>query len=407
MTNLIESNGDPIRLLNGETEMIDPAALKLHEVNPRQGDVGALCVSFRENGFWGAVVVDRRDGRVLAGNHRVMAARQLGMRMIPVQYIETDGEIHALRVLLADNRHSDLATYDNNLLAELLQTVNADGGLLGTGYDGDDLDDLLAELGRDMEPEPAPDAETDRADELRQKWGVESGQLWQLGRHRLLCGDSTIAEDVGRLLDGNKPALMVTDPPYGVAYEGGVANKKKRKKIEGDESTDVFAPALELAGRFMANGAWYVWHAGKYAVPVYNAIEDSGYEVRALIVWNKLKAHYGAPSAHYCQKHEPCLYSVRGSAEFIGPSNETTVWDIEQPHRNEHHPTQKPLECMERPIRNHKGDVYEPFAGSGTTIVAAERQNRTCYAMEIDPGYVGVILERLSLMGLEPELLDA
>jgi hypothetical protein len=145
---LIETtSGEPIRLLNLETALVSPNAVKIHEVNPRQGDVGALCVSFRENGFYGSVIVDKRDGRVLAGNHRVIAARQLGMMQIPVQYVETDGDIHALRVLLADNRHSDLATYDNNILAELLQTVNADGGLIGTGYDGDDLDQLLYEIG--------------------------------------------------------------------------------------------------------------------------------------------------------------------------------------------------------------------------------------------------------------------
>lgn len=150
--NVIETkNGSPIRLLNLESSLVSPDDVKIHEVNPRQGDVGALCVSFQENGFYGSVIVDKRDGRVLAGNHRVMAARQLGMMQIPVQYVETDGDIHALKVLLADNRHSDLATYDNNLLAELLQTVAGADSLLGTGYDGDDLDDLLRKVTPDRD----------------------------------------------------------------------------------------------------------------------------------------------------------------------------------------------------------------------------------------------------------------
>lgn len=147
---LIETtSGEPIRLLNLETALVSPDNVKLNEVNPRQGDVGALCVSFRENGFYGAVVVDKRDGRVLAGNHRVMAARQLGMMQIPVQYVKTDGDIHALRVLLADNRHSDIASYDDNVLAELLQTMNSDDGLLGTGYSTHDVENLVNELDHD------------------------------------------------------------------------------------------------------------------------------------------------------------------------------------------------------------------------------------------------------------------
>jgi len=143
-------DGDPIRLLNLETGMADPSELRLHETNPRQGDVGAIATSFKENGFYGRVIVDKRDSRVLAGNHRVKAALALGMLKIPVEYIETDGDIHAIKVLIGDNRHSDLATYDNEILAELLQTLAASSeGLLGTGYDGDDVDALLYELGLD------------------------------------------------------------------------------------------------------------------------------------------------------------------------------------------------------------------------------------------------------------------
>jgi len=147
----------------------------------------------------------------------------------------------------------------------------------------------------------------------------------------------------------------------------------------------------------MVDGAWYVWHAGRLAEPVYAAIRKCGWDVRALLIWNKLKPHYGAPMAHYCQKHEPCLYSVKGNAAFCGPSNECTVWDIEQPHRNEHHPTQKPVECMARPIRNHDApEVYDPFVGSGTTIVACQNLGRRCYAIEIHPPYCAVTLERMA-----------
>lgn len=195
---------------------------------------------------------------------------------------------------------------------------------------------------------------------------------------------------------------MVTDPPYGVDYVGGAVNIKKRQPIPGDAAPVIFGPALKAAASIMPEGAWYIWHAGREARHVYEAVDAAGYDIRSLIIWNKLDAHYGAPAAHYCQKHEPCLYCVRGAAHWIGPSNEVTVWDIKQPSRNEYHPTEKPLECMARPIRNHEGDVYDPFLGSGTTMVAAEQLGRVCYAMEIEPKYVAVALERMSAMGLEP-----
>ena len=240
-----------------------------------------------------------------------------------------------------------------------------------------------SEIMEDEVPEPPVDPVT------------KPGDLWLLGDHRLLCGDSTKAEDVERLMAGAKAEMMVTDPPYGVDYDGGKANAKKREKLSGDDTTEVFDAGLSAALNAVPSGAWYIWHADRYAEPVYAAIRKCGFDVRALIVWNKLKAHYGAPSAHYCQKHEPCLYAVRDSAGFCGPSNEVTVWDIEQPHRNEHHPTQKPIICMARAIRNHDAkSVYDPFLGSGTTLIAAEQLGRKCYGIEISPAYCDVIVKR-------------
>jgi len=402
-------DGDIIKLLNdGPPSVVPVDRLVLHEANPRQGDVGALAVSYKENGFYGSVIVDARDMRVLAGNHRVKAAVALGMEKIPVQLIKTDSEMHAIKILLADNRHSDLATYDNEVLAELLQTVAlSDEGLLGTGFDGDDVDELLKEVGFASDPEEAPEAEIDRAEELRVKWGVEHGQLWQIGRHRLLCGDSTNNDDVERLLGGNEPALMVTDPPYGVEYDpkwraavGINKNKNKMGKVQNDDRAD-WTEAWELSPANVA----YCWHADRHASEVQTSLESAGFEMRSQIIW--AKDRMALSRGHYHWQHEPCWYAFKPgkSADYIGDRKQTTLWNI--PARDDSglgHGTQKPLECMERPIRHHKGDVYEPFAGSGTTIVAAERQNRTCYAIEIDPGYVAVILERLSLMGLEPEL---
>jgi DNA modification methylase len=273
--------------------------------------------------------------------------------------------------------------------SEGLQQMYADMAEAAELYEGDN-----AEIVEDEIPEPPVDPIT------------KPGDLWTLGEHRLLCGDSTKAEDVERLMAGAKAGMMVTDPPYGVDYDGGQANAKKREKLSGDDTTEVFNAGLSAALNAVPSGPWYIWHADRYAEPVYAAIRKCGFDVRALIVWNKLKAHYGAPSAHYCQKHEPCLYAVRDSAGFCGPSNEVTVWDIEQPHRNEHHPTQKPIICMARAIRNHDAEsVYDPFLGSGTTLIAAEQLGRKCYGMEISPQYCDVIVKRWeTLTGKKAEL---
>ena len=407
------TTGDnPIRLLNLGTGFESPQALVLHEANPRQGDVGALCVSYKENGFYGRVIVDKRDMRVLAGNHRVKAALALGMERIPVEYIQTDGDLHAIKILIADNRHSDLADYDKNLLAELLQTVASSNlGLDGTGFDGDDLDDLLKEVGYNIEPEEAPEAQVDKAEELREKWGVEYGQLWQIGRHRLLCGDSTNRDDVERLLGGAKPKLMITDPPYGVEYDPAWRNKllgesdRRTGQVDNDNVCNWTEAWVLFPGDVV-----YCWHAGRHASEVQASLNAAGFEMRSQIIW--AKDRMAISRGHYHWQHEPCWYAFRKgkTADFIGDRSQTTLWQIGVMDVGDMdtkiHGTQKPLECMQRPIRNHEGDVYEPFAGSGTTIVAAERQNRTCYAMEIDPGYVGVILERMSMMGLEPILVD-
>ncbi len=367
---------------------------RLHPQAQREALHGAL----NEVGWVAPVIENRRTGMLVDGHERVWQALQNGDANVPFVEVDLD-EAEEAYVLATLDPIGAMAAADAAKLDDLLRDVQS-------GEAG--VQQMLAKLAEDAglykEPKEAPEAQVDRAEELRVKWGTERGQLWEIGRHRLLCGDSTNAEDVARLLCGERPLLMVTDPPYGVAYEGGVVNEAKRERIAGDESAALYGPALRLAASAIPEGAWYVWHADREALGVYEAVGAAGYDIRALLIWNKIDAHYGAPSAHYCQKHEPCLYCVRGNAHWAGPSNEVTVWDIKQPSVNEWHPTQKPVECMARPIRNHEGDVYDPFLGSGTTMVAAEQLGRVCYGMEIDPAYVAVALERLAGMGLEPRL---
>ena len=361
----------------------DPANVRKH------GDqnLAAIKASLARFGQQKPIVVNA-DGVVIAGNGTLMAARALGWQTIKAVRTNLAGS-EATAFAIADNRTAELAEWDDAALQQQLAAIAIDDDelLAATGFDEKELAKLAAANAPEVTEDEVPEAPADPI--------TQPGDLWLLGKHRLLCGDSTKAEDVERLMDGATANLMVTDPPYGVDYAGGQVNATKRERLQNDDDTEVFGNALALAVTAVPTGSWYVWHAGKYAEPVYAAIRDCGYEVRALIVWNKLKAHYGAPSAHYCQKHEPCLYAVNGSAGFIGASNEVTVWDIDQPSRNEYHPTQKPMECMARAIRNHDAPlVYDPFLGSGTTLIAAEQLGRTCYGMEISPAYCDVIVKR-------------
>lgn len=246
----------------------------------------------------------------------------------------------------------------------------------------------------------ASDAEPqiDRAAELNKKWKVESGDLWLIGEHRLLCGDSTKAEDVERLLDGAVPNLIVTDPPYGVEYDADWRNEafKGGDRATGKVTNDDKDDWREAWALFPGNVA-YCWHAGLHASNVQASLEAAGLVMRCQIIWSK--KHFVIGRGHYSTRHEPCWYAVRegNSASWVGATNEQTVWEFGLDERAEGgHSTQKPLECMARPIRNHEGDVYEPFCGSGTTMVAAQNLIRKCYAMEISPNYCAVILERMA-----------
>lgn len=402
-------------ILNQTVETVAIGALSPHPRNVNQGDIGAIHQSIEVNGFWGTVVAQRSTGHILAGNHRWMAAKQSGAEEIPVAWVDVDDEA-ALRILLADNRTTRLGHDDPQGLADLLkELLDSTGTLDGTGFDPDDLDELLADIGEKPSAGEDPGAQTDRAEELREKWGTERGQIWAIpsasvpgNSHRLMCGDSTSAEDVARLLAGAEPRLMVTDPPYGVDYDPswrqdalGPDAERRLGQVENDGTAD-----WTEAWRLFPGVVTYCWHADRHASTVQASLEAAGFEIRCQIIWAKDRMAISRGAYHW--QHEPCWYAVRkgGTAEWVGDRSQTTLWQIGVMAVGDAdmktHGTQKPLECMERPVRHHAGDVYEPFAGSGTTLVASERQARTCYAIELSPAYVAVILERLTGMGLSP-----
>jgi DNA modification methylase len=265
-----------------------------------------------------------------------------------------------------------------------------------TGFDMDALDELMAEVNPpDITEDEVPDVPVDPI--------TIAGDLWILGEHRVMCGDSTQAEDVARLLAGAVPLLMVTDPPYGVDYkpnwrnEADLANGKPyRGRAVGLVTNDKRADWRDAWALFPGD-VIYSWHpAGAPSLVHAAALQDSGFPIRMQIIW--AKNHFPIGRGDYHVKHEPCWYCVREGKPSLMVDDRTqhTLWEIDKPHKSETgHSTQKPIECMAKPIRNHNSPmVYDPFLGSGTTLIAAEQLGRKCYGMEISPAYCDVIVKR-------------
>jgi DNA modification methylase len=265
-------------------------------------------------------------------------------------------------------------------------------GLLG--FNAEDLDRWTAPA----EQEGLTDA--DDVPPVPETPVTQKGDLWVLGNHRLLCGDSTNADDVARLLDGAVPFLMATDPPYGVAYdpkwrqEAGLADGGRTGVVANDHRVD-WTDAYKLFPGDVA----YVWHAGRFAGEVASHLNLAGFEIRCQIIWRKPR--FAISRGHYHWGHEPAWYAVREgrTSKWRGDRKQSTVWDValKDDAFDSDHGTQKPTECMARPIRHHGGaedGVYDPFCGSGTTLIAAERLGRRCWAMELEPGYCDVIVTR-------------
>ena len=400
------------------TELKDPGGLIPHPKNPNthpQAQIELLARIIKHQGWRNPIVVSQRSGFIIAGHARLKAAQLLELDEVPVDYQDFETEADEWAHLAADNKLAELAEPDQAILAELLQDLKAEGfDTILAGFDENALSELLGGLD---EGDADAEAQTDKADELRDKWDVKPGQVWSLGGHRLMCGDSTDQDTVARLLDGDKPHLMVTDPPYGVEYDANWRNEALRKdgtpiggraigKVSNDEKAD-WSDAWQLFPGDVA----YVWSApGALQVTSYAALINVDFEIRAQIIWNK--SNFAIGRGDYHKKHEPCWYAVRKGKKghWQGDRTQSTVWDIPKPQKSETgHSTQKPIECMARPIRNNskQGDlVYEPFSGSGTTIIACENLRRQCRAIELEPGYVAIAVQRWAdATGGEPKLV--
>jgi DNA modification methylase len=385
-----------------QVEMMPLASLAPYAANARQHppeQVAQLAASIGEFGFTVPVLVDDA-GVLIAGHGRVLAAKALGLEEVPAIRLAHLTEAQARAYRLADNQLALTSSWDEGLLAAELRALRTDEFDLGLiGFDGAALDRLLGEVAPEASPPSGdPDAPAPPPPEAPV---TRPGDLWLLGRHRLLCGDATSAADVARLLDSARPHLMTTDPPYGVNYdpewrnEAGVSATMRTGKVANDDRAD-----WRAAWALFPGDVAYVWHAGVHARTVIESLEAAGFGVRSQIIWAKSRFVLGRGDYHW--QHEPCLYAVRKGAtgHWQGARDQATLWAISTGGDEDAatvHGTQKPVECMRRPIVNNSapGDaVYEPFCGSGSTIIAAETTGRVCYAMEIDARYVDVAVRR-------------
>lgn len=360
--------------------------------------IAQIASSIREFGWTNPLLIDE-DGGIIAGHGRLLAARKLEQTEVPCIVLDglTDAQKRAL--VIADNKLALNAGWDEDLLASELSGLLADGfDMAILGFDQGELDGLLAEKTGQTDPDDIPDAPLHPI--------TRPGDVWIMGNHRIVCGDCTKTDTVKLALDGAKPHLMVTDPPFGVEYDAawrGTAKSHDGKrtylgvhakgKVENDDRAD-----WREAWALFPGEVAYVWHAGIHAHTVGASLVGVGFEIRSQIIWAKNNIAIGR--GHYHWKHEPCWYAVRagGTGHWNGGRKQATVWDIDKPMKSETgHSTQKPVECMKRPIENNSkpGDhVYEPFSGSGTTIIAGEMTGRRVHAIELNPAYVDVAVRR-------------
>jgi DNA modification methylase len=362
--------------------------------------VAQIAASIREFGFTNPVLVDGERG-IIAGHGRLLAARKLGMTEVPTIELSHLTPAQKRAYILADNRLALSAGWDEDMLRIELGDLNAEGFDLNlTGFDpGEIASFLIDHTGGLTDPDQIP--------EVPERPVSREGDVWRLGKHRLICGDSTDTEVVALALHGVRPHLMVTDPPYGVQYDpmkarsGSVA----RGLVPNDDRAD-----WREAWRLFPGDVAYVWHAGLRSREVVESLQACGFGMRAQIIWDKTRPVLSR--GHYHFQHEPCWYAVRQGAtgHWNGDRKQTTIWSINHQKSETGHGTQKPVECMKRPIENNSSPgqaIYEPFSGSGTTIIAAEMTGRVCHAVELSPAYVDVAVLRWQAFTGEQAVLES
>jgi site-specific DNA-methyltransferase (adenine-specific) len=346
-----------------------------------------------------SIVIDE-DNRILAGNGTIEGAKAAGIKNVRI--IETDGqEVIAVRrtglsedekigLALADNRTSDLSEWDQEMLRRLSEEHD-----ISPWFEQDDLDELLAVT--ELAPEEGK-TDPDEVPEAPEQPITKPGDLWILGNHRLLCGDSTNAQHMARLMDGKQADLWLTDPPYNVNYEGGTGLKIQNDNMSDSDFRQFLRDVYATATTALRPGAaFYIWHADSEGYNFRGAAHDVGWQIRQCLIWLKSSLVMGRQD--YQWKHEPCLYGwIEGASHFWNSDRkQTTVLEFDKPRKNGDHPTMKPVDLFQYQLNNStkQGEiVLDSFGGSGTTLIAAERIHRKARLMELDPAYCDVIVKR-------------
>ncbi|HCU2976156.1 site-specific DNA-methyltransferase [Clostridioides difficile] len=380
-------------------EMVKVSELIPYVNNARthsQEQVNKLRSSLREFGFVNPVIIDQ-DKNVIAGHGRLMAAKEEGITEVPCVLVDYLTEAQKKAYILADNRYAQDAGWDEELLRleiEALEGMDFDVSL--TGFNEDEISDLFA--GADTSD--TQDDDFDLSDALEKAAFVEKGDVWVVGRHRLMCGDATSEEDVATLMDGKKANLIITDPPYNVAFESSDGLSIKNDKMENEKFYEFLLSAFKnMATHLEKGGAAYVFHADTEGLNFRKAFVDAGFHLAGCCIWVKNSLVLGR--SDYQWQHEPVLYGFLQNGKHYWSKNagrsQTTIWNFDKPKKNKNHPTSKPLDLLAYPIGNSSQEnaiVIDTFGGSGSTLMTCEQTNRICHTMELDEKYASVILRR-------------
>lgn len=382
-----------------ELKLIDIDELIPYANNARthsKNQINKLRSSLREFGFINPILVDK-DYNILAGHGRVMAAREEGIKEVPCVLVEHLTEAQKKAYILADNRLAMDAGWDDEMLAlELENLKELDFDMDLTGFDAAEIDELFSNIhDKDVQDD---DFDVDAA--LAEEPISKQGDIWLLGRHRLICGDSTKAETYEKLMDGKKANLCVTDPPYNVNYTAGSENERK---IKNDNMEDknfyefLLASFKNIFNSLDDGAAAYIFHADTEGLNFRKAFKDAGFHLANVCIWAKQSLVLGR--SDYQWQHEPILYGWKptGKHRWYADRKQTTIWNFDRPTKSELHPTMKPVPLVAYPVQNSSMSnciVLEPFAGSGSTLIACEQLGRICYAIELDEKYADVIVKR-------------
>nr|DAT74924.1 MAG TPA: adenine specific DNA methyltransferase [Caudoviricetes sp.] len=390
---------DTIAVYCAHDKIVETDSLVGNPRNPNthpKEQVEALAKIIKRQGWRHPIVVSNRSGFVVKGHGRLLAAAALGVSHVPVDYQDYESEASEYADLMADNKIQEFSELDAKLSAEILMDIKNSGDieLEMSAFTEDALEALLAESEKDT----VKDDGFDLTAALENAAFVKRGDVWTVGRHKLMCGDATSADDVNTLMDGATANLILTDPPYGVSFKSSSGLTIQNDSIKDEDFYNfLLASFKNMADHLEKGGSAYVFHADTEGLNFRRAFVDAGFHLAGCCIWVKDSLVLGR--SDYQWQHEPILYGFmqNGKHRWYSDRKQTTIWNYAKPKRNANHPTSKPLDLLSYPIGNStqaNSVVIDTFGGSGSTLMACEKMNRICYTMELDEKYASVILRR-------------